>query len=84
VSKYVRAGWAFLSVGGFILFIFLVNDLPNACLYPPTPSPFPNTQPLTLRCWLVYVHLPEIIISVAMIITGIVLRSLGHKKVKKI
>ncbi|HYL67207.1 MAG TPA: hypothetical protein VEU72_08695 [Nitrosopumilaceae archaeon] len=82
MNNYVRFGWAFLSVGGFILFIFLVNDLPNACINPPQSSSHfpPDTKAPVERCWLIFAHFPEIIISIAMIITGIVLRSVGRKK----
>lgn len=84
MRNYVGAGWASLIVGSVSLGYFLAVDLSIACIYPPTPSGFPDMRAPITRCGLLYTHLPIIIINIAMVVAGIVLRSLGRKKEKKI
>jgi len=78
MRNYVGAGWAFLIAGSIILGLFLALLL-FSCLYLPT-IPRGSAAPGVARCYFLNAVYPEIIIGIAMIVIGLVLRSLGRKK----
>jgi hypothetical protein len=82
MKKIVMIGLGLLIAGSIILGLFLVILL-HSCFYFVTPFDT-GGAPVPIgggRCYALHYVYPEIIIGIAMIITGIVLRSRGHKNI---